>query len=213
MKATLFGQIAFQTFGVSFNMYKAIGLLLPKLHYESASILTRSLWEHSLMIHYLESLPEERARHFAEFTLVEFLRTLEDQQRTEFESVIQDRLKNYRAAKGRSKRRDGYVDAWSGESVYAQAKALKGGWLKEYKTTYRLGSLHAHASPGAVLFSAVSPKGYKHARERDRRRAAVVGMQSMDHMRQTCQLLWRHADLKDGEILANAQVFFSKFGQ
>jgi hypothetical protein len=207
---SLFGTIAFKTFGVSYNLYKAVGLLLPELYYEAAAILVRSIWEHSLMLHYMESLPSERAQQFAEFTLIEFARQLPENERRKFESVIADRLKKYQSS--RSKQQDSYFDVWSGESVYKQAKALGGNWISEYKYIYRLGSAHVHPTPGAIIFSGSnSTENIEQQIKRDRDRTGIIALESVNHMRKLCQLVWRHAKLYDAEILTDMPNLLKTF--
>src|SRR5437867_3019584 len=46
--------IAFASFAYAFNVYKAIGLVLPDLHRESGAVMLRQLWEVSLNLHWIE---------------------------------------------------------------------------------------------------------------------------------------------------------------
>lgn len=200
----LFGIIALKAFVISFNSFKAIGLLLPKLYYESAAILVRSIWEHSLILHYMEVLPDDRVHQFAEFTLVEFVRNLSENQRTEFEDLVAGRLAKYRLSARPSKRRDSYIDTWSGKSTYKIAKELDGDWLTEYRTTFHMGSTYTHPSPGAILFSAtVDQTNATRSEKVERERTAIIAYEAIEHMRKTSALLWRHSKLKDGEVLTD----------
>ncbi len=201
---SLFGIIALKAFVVSFNSFKAIGLILPELYYESAAILVRSIWEHSLILHYMEALPDDRAHQYAEFTLVEFTRNLSDNQRTEFEGIIASRLAKYRLSTKKSRRRDSYMDTWSGESTYKIARELGGDWLTEYRTTFNLGSAYTHPSPGAILFSStVDQTNASRSEKVERERTAIIAYEAIEHMRKTSALVWRHSKLKDGEVLTH----------
>ena len=60
----------------SFNVYKAIGLVLSERHYEAGAPMLRQLWETSLNLHWIEKDADARAQDFCNFTALEYRKLL-----------------------------------------------------------------------------------------------------------------------------------------
>src|SRR5262249_49595143 len=69
--------IVIASFSYAFNVYKAIGLILPELYHESGAVLLRQLWEVSLNLHWIERDPDERAPAFGNYTIMEIRKMMQ----------------------------------------------------------------------------------------------------------------------------------------
>jgi len=149
----LWGFVAFQSFAYVFNVYKAIGLLLPDHYHESGAVVLRQMWEVSLSLHWIERYPEPRAQDFCNFTVMEMRKAAE---KTEARSSLRDFDEATKRFQSKFRfqdrhRRDRTHDNFSTATVRARADELGEPWNRDYQLIYHLSSMHAHGAPGAVL--------------------------------------------------------------
>lgn len=163
----LFATVLIQSFTHCFNTYKAIGLLLPDLYYESGCALLRIAWETSLNLAWVAVRPQERARAFMQFTVVETHRfyetralecdALQDKAQAaavrasldEFDKTFASVLDEYRST---DKARRKLSQRFSSVSLDKLAAELGLPWSAEYRGIYPLLCSYAHGSPGVVIF-------------------------------------------------------------
>lgn len=146
----------------SFNVYKAIGLVLGERHYEAAAPMLRQLWETSLNLHWIELDPDARAQDFCNFTALEYRKQLArrasgdlDPENVlgapslqEFDRVARRFQEKFFTDRGGRRRPHGNFSA---KDVQSRARQVGDPWKGEYSLVYDLASSHAHGAPGAVL--------------------------------------------------------------
>ena len=164
----VFGLVLVKTVGYCFNTFKAIGLLLPELYYEQSCALLRILWEAAVNLAWVAAEPADRARLFAQFTVVERRKFMQvrlneatragnhgaaaayEAELREFDETFGRVLADYQYEdRGRRKR---LRQRFAGTHIEDIVRDLGDPWLTEYRERYPLLSFYTHASPGAVLF-------------------------------------------------------------
>lgn len=145
--------VAIASFSYAFNVYKALGLILPHMYHESGAVLLRQLWEASLNLHWMEREPEKRAQDFCNYTVIELRKGME-------KTGEQDSLDSFDAASIRFQSQFRYQDkrgrgrirlSFAGGSVERRAAELGDPWSTDYNLLYHFSSMHAHGAPGAIL--------------------------------------------------------------
>lgn len=146
----------------SFNVYKALGLVLAERYYEAGASLLRQLWETSLNLHWIEQDPDARAQDFCNFTVMEYRKILtrravgdlDPENRLgspsleEFDRAterFQSKFFKKSGARMRPHR------SFAATNAQERARQLGDPWQSEYGIVYDLTSNHAHGGPGAIL--------------------------------------------------------------
>lgn len=160
-----YGIVLVKSVGYCFNTFKAIGLILPEFYYEQANALTRILWEAAANLQWIAQQPSERARLYAEFTVVErrkflAMRVTENErlgapqvaknyaeELRAFDQLFESILVAYRVKDKKNK----FRSRFSGPTLEDVVRDVGEPWLTEYRERYPLWCFYAHASPGAVL--------------------------------------------------------------
>jgi hypothetical protein len=193
-------------FRYGFNTYKAIGLLLPDLYYEHAASLLRTLWEMTLDFHWIAKEPEERARQFLQFTVVEARKRVvaanDNEYVKRFDQAVTPVLKNYQYLdkKGRTQ----FFREFSNCPPAEMARELGGDWSKEYNRIYTLTCAYVHAAPSAILLPTPSlPNDFRSTLENDEERTAKVAVWSMAVMSKLYTKFCDDVGTDDSEYLAN----------
>jgi hypothetical protein len=149
----LWPYIAFLSASYAFNIYKAIGLILPELYHECGAVLLRQLWEVSLNLHWIEREPEPRAQHFCNYSVMEVRKLMQKSGNlaplNPFDDATARFQKHFRFRdqRGRNRARGNFAT----NTVQERAEELGEPWKDEYNLLYHLASMHAHGAPGAVL--------------------------------------------------------------
>lgn len=210
-------------FRLGFNTYKCIGLLLPELYYEQSSILLRNLWELSLNVHWIKLKPEERAKQFLGFTVVEFRKSLErikqennslsisglENVLNQYDKALERNLSAYQFLDKKGKTRQ-FKD-FTNLSVEQRARELGQDWLSQYNRIYRLTSAYVHNSPGVVFFSGnISPSEAQAIEDdntilslpdEDKKRTEIVALYSISIMIELYQLMCSIIELDDSAYI------------
>lgn len=206
LENSLFGFILLKSFNYCFNTYKGIGLLLPKLYYEQASLLLRAFWECNLTLHYIERSPEDRSAQFAEYSLIDFVKTLPKEERKQFEAAFHNRLRKYEIASKPNRSCAKYAKTWSGLDLKSMADELSDPWPFEYSKIYRLASQYTHGAPGAILIANEGFNGdFSKVIDHDKKRSAVVAISSIDIMIRLCRLIGKYSENKDTAFLQDIE--------
>lgn len=154
--------VATLSFVYSFNVYKALGLVLTERYHEAGASLLRQLWETSLNLHWIEQDADARAQDFCNFTVMEYRKILtrraagdldpENQLGSpsleEFDQTterFQSKFFKKSGARTRPHR------SFAASNAQERARQLRDPWQSEYGIVYDLTSNHAHGDPGAIL--------------------------------------------------------------
>ncbi len=201
----LWGFVALQSFTYIFNVYKAIGLILPEHYHESGAVILRQLWEVSMILHWIERDPESRAQDFCNFTVMEMRRaaqlTGDEDDLADLDEATERFQTNFRFQDRRG--RDRTHPNFSTATVRDRAEELGEPWSDDYRLIYHLSSMHAHGAPGAVLHQhfvqhSVSPE----TREKDS--TALIAYLSMKTIVDDVHLLVRQGFAADSEEIDKA---------
>ena len=184
--------IALASVSYAFNVYKSIGLLIPHFYHESGSVLVRQLWEVSLNLHWMERDPENRARDFGAFTVMEMRKTM---QKTGASDSISDfdnaTLRFQREFRFQDKsNKDRIHSSFATRNVEQKAGELGDPWKTDYNLLYHLMSMHTHGAPGAVLLQHFTAHS-KDPAKKERNSTALVAYISMKIMVANIQLMVR----------------------
>ncbi|HZL45221.1 MAG TPA: DUF5677 domain-containing protein [Opitutaceae bacterium] len=196
----LWGFVALQSFTYVFNVYKAIGLLLPEHYHESGAVVLRQMWEVSLNLHWIERDPEPRAQDFCNFTVMEMRKAAEKTEAplslSDFDEAterFQSRFR-FRDRRGRDRTHHNFSTA----TVRERADELGEPWNQDYQLIYHLSSMHIHGAPGAVLHQHfVHHSSSPETREKDS--TALIAYLSMKTIVDDVHLLVRQRFAADSE--------------
>lgn len=201
----LWGFVALHSFSYIFNVYKAIGLLLPEHYHESSAVILRQMWEVSMNLHWIEGDPESRARDFCNYTVMEMRRatqlTGDEKDLATFDEATDRFQTNFRFQDRRG--RDRTHSNFSAATVRDRAEELGEPWSQDYELIYHLSSMHAHGAPGAVLHQHfVQHSQSPETREKDS--TALVAYLSMKTIVNDVHLLVRQGFVVDSEKIDEA---------
>lgn len=197
---SLWGFVAMQSFNYVFNVYKAIGILLPEQYHESGAVVLRQMWEVSLNLHWIERDPESRARDFCNYTVMETRRAAESSpdkvELAEFDDATERFQSKFRFQDRRGRKRNHTNFATA--SVRERADELGEPWGTDYRMIYHLSSMHAHGAPGAILHQhfvqhSASPE------TREKTSSALIAYSSMKTIVADVHLLVRQGFAFDSE--------------
>jgi len=199
-----FGLVLVTVFRHSFNLYKAIGLLLPDLYYEFESSLLRSLWEISLDLHWIAQDPDNRSRLFLNFTLVEYRKTLTLSDQQKFDHAAATYLKDFQFTDKKRKKR--FYSEFLNLKPVDVAKRLGKDWEIEYDRIYKLSCAYVHGSPGVILFPLnVMPEGQGPSLDIDKERTTKTAIWAMAIMAKLYTLFCAEVGMDDSEYLTNLE--------
>jgi len=200
IKPEIWPFIAFASFAYAFNVYKAIGLVLPDFHHESGAVMLRQLWEVSLNLHWIERDSNKRAQDFCNYTIMEFRKCV---QKSGDSSPLQgfDDATNRFQAEFRFQNKRGKNQTHSNfaaSTVQQRAEELGDPWQSDYALLYYLASMHAHGAPGAILHQHfVQQSKSPEAKEKDS--TALIAYMSMKILIEDIRLLVRQGLARDSK--------------
>jgi hypothetical protein len=154
--------VATLSFVYSFNVYKALGLVLAERHHEAGASVLRQLWETSLNLHWIEQDADARAQDFCNFTTMEYRKILTRRAAGDLDpknQLLAPSLEDFDQAAERfqskffkkSGTRMRPHRSFSTTNAQERARQCGDPWESEYGLIYDLTSNHAHGGPGAVL--------------------------------------------------------------
>ena len=199
-----FGLVLVKMFQHSFNLYKAIGLLLPDLYYESAASLLRNLWETSLDLHWVAQDPDNRSKLFLNFTMVEYRKNLAASDQQKYDNAADRYLKDFQFTDKNGKKR--FYRKFSNLKPVDVAKKLGKDWEIEYNRIYKLSCAYIHGSPGIILFPIyIMQEGQEMSFDIDGERTTKTAIWAIAIMAKLYILFCSQVGLDDSEYLADLE--------
>jgi hypothetical protein len=199
-----FALVFVRMFRYSFNLYKAIGLLLPDLYYEFAASMLRSLLETSLDLHWIAKNPDDRSRLFLNFTLVEYRKNLTLDEQQKFDQAAASFLNDFQFTDKKGKKK--FFSEFSNLRPIEVAKELGKDWEIAYDRIYKLSCMYVHGAPGVILFPLnVLPEGQEPTFEIDNERTRKTAIWSMAIMAKLYTLFCTEVGLDETKYLADLE--------
>ena len=178
------------SFVYAFNVFKAIGLLLPGLYFEAAAAIVRQLWEVSLNLHWVMVDADQRATIFCGYTMMEYRKFLQRQNNDVEVASFDEATKAFQAQYSFTDRngRERKCVNYSNLSVQQRADQLGEPWSWDYLMVYNLTSMHAHGAPGAIL-QAIFRMYYSNPDTRERDASALAATVAIKTMMRNVELM------------------------
>ena len=192
--------IAVATFTYAFNVYKAIGMVLPQRYHEAGFVMLRQLWEVSLNLHWIERDPESRSDDYCNYTIMEARRLIQMQKDKELLNDFDTATNSFQARfryldkRGRARKHSSFAAT----SIESRAQELGDPWKSDYLSVYGLASMHAHGSPGAVLHQYFVQHA-KSPENKEKECTSIVALMSMKILVDDVHLLVRHGIIPNSE--------------